>query len=256
MKVVILAGGLGTRLSEKTYKIPKPLIEIGNIPILIHIMKIYSYYGFNDFIICLGYKGYLIKKYFLHYCLYNSYMTIDFKSNEFKYHNNLSENWKVTLVDTGLNTFTAGRILKIKEYIDEDTFMLTYGDGVSNININELLHFHTDHKKIATCTAVQQASRFGKVKINEENFISDFNEKPINDNSWINGGFFVFNKEIFNYLDDDMLEKNVLPKLVEDKQLKAYKHKGFWKCMDTMSDKSQLEKMWIDNPKWKLDKKG
>jgi len=248
MKVVILAGGFGTRLGEETSLKPKPMVEIGDYPIIWHIMKIYSYYGYNDFIICLGYKGYMIKEYFANYFLHNSDVTVDLKTGEIIYHNSYSENWRVTLIDTGLYTMTGGRIRKIKTYIGNETFMLTYGDGVSDIDINKLVEFHKNHGKYATVTAVQPPGKFGSLIIDDSsNIVMKFTEKPAGDGSWINGGFFVLEPEIFNYLpeDDNLIwEREPLENLARDGQLVAYKHYGFWKCMDIMRDKKELEEMW------------
>ena len=257
MKVVIFAGGLGTRISEESYLKPKPMIEIGGKPILWHVMKIYSQYGFNDFIICLGYKGYIIKEYFFNYFLHNSDVTIDVKNNSFQVHNSDTENFKVTLVDTGLETKTAGRLKKVKQYIGNEEFMLTYGDGVADIDINKLISFHQSHNKIATVTSIQPIGRFGVMGINENNSVEIFKEKRQEDEGWINGGFFVLKPEVFNYLDfdcvDTMWEDTPLLKLTNDKQLMAYKHQGFWKCMDAMRDKIELEELWdSQNAPWKI----
>ena len=256
MKVVILAGGFGTRISEESHLKPKPMIEIGQQPILWHIMKEYSYYGFNELIICLGYKGYKIKEYFADYFLYTSDVTFDLCKNEMIVHNNCCENWKVTLVNTGLNTMTGGRIKRIQEYIGNETFMVTYGDGVSDINIKKLLEFHKKHGKIGTITAINIGQRFGVLVTDENNNIKSFREKNNNDGEIINGGYMVFNSEIFNYLtngDETVLEKEPLENLAKDNQLVAYRHNGFWKCMDTQRDKKQLEEMWNSgNAKWKV----
>lgn len=255
MKVVILAGGFGTRISEESHLKPKPMIEIGEQPILWHIMKEYSHYGFNEFIICLGYKAYKIKEYFSDYFLYTSDVTFDLCKNEMIVHKNCSEDWKVTLVDTGLNTMTGGRVKRIQEYIGNETFMLTYGDGVSDVNIKELVDFHKKHGKIATITAVNVGQKFGVLAIGEDNQITSFREKNNNDGAVINGGYMVFNPEIFDYLPNDdttVLEQEPLENLARDGELMAYKHEGFWKCMDTQRDKMQLEEMWrTGNAKWK-----
>jgi len=254
VKVVILAGGFGTRLSEETDIKPKPMVEIGGKPILWHIMKIYSSYGFNDFIICLGYKGYIIKEYFANYFLHMSDVTIDLKNNQIEVHNVKAEPWKVTLVDTGLNTMTGGRIKRIQKYIGNETFMLTYGDGVGNINIEELLNFHKKHGKYATLTAVQPSGRFGALDLNE-NQVKAFKEKPKGDGAWINGGFFVLEPQIFEYIEGDetIWERDPLENLAKDGQLMAYKHTGFWKPMDTLRDKRELEALWQSgNPPWKV----
>lgn len=256
MKVGILAGGFGTRLSEETNLIPKPMVEIGGKPILWHIMKLYSHYGFNNFVICLGYKGYVIKEYFANYFLHQSDVTFDMKKNEVEIHNSHAEPWTVTLVDTGLNTMTGGRIKRIEKYMDGEQFMLTYGDGVSDININSLLNFHNKKGKYATLTAVQPAGRFGALSINHStNIVSEFKEKPKGDKSWINGGFFVLENEIFDYINGDKTfwEREPLENLANDNQLAAYKHEGFWKPMDMLKDKKELEKMWqLDKAPWKI----
>ncbi len=245
VKVVILAGGYGTRISEESHLKPKPMIEIGNEPILWHIMKSYSYHGFNDFIICCGYKGYVIKEYFFNYYLHRSDVTFDFSNNnKMTIHNNVSEPWKITLLDTGLDTMTGGRIKQVKPYID-DTFMLTYGDGVSDININELVKYHKEHKKIATITAIQLESRFGVIDMNNENMIMSFKEKNKADSGWINGGFMVLEPSIFDLIEDEktIFERTPLESCAKNNQLIAYKHHGFWQCMDTLRDKVTLEKL-------------
>lgn len=255
MKVVILAGGLGTRLSEETTLKPKPMVEIGDKPILWHIMKIYSYYGFNEFIICLGYKGYAIKEYFANYYLHQSDVTYDLSDNSMEVHNNKAEPWKVTLVDTGDSTMTGGRLLRVKEYLGKETFMMTYGDGVADINLKELLKFHQVNNKIATLAAVRPAGRFGALQIKEDGEVSSFQEKPKGDRSWINGGFFVLEPEIFDYLTNDatIFEKEPLVQLVQNKQLKAFHHDNFWMPMDKLSDKIILEQMWEENKApWKI----
>ncbi|HOJ93652.1 MAG TPA: glucose-1-phosphate cytidylyltransferase [Fervidobacterium nodosum] len=255
MKVVILAGGFGTRLSEETVTIPKPMVEIGGKPILWHIMKIYSAQGFNDFIICLGYKGYVIKEYFLNYFYHTSDITVDLQSGKIDIHNSYTENWKVTLVDTGLNTMTGGRIKRIKNFVGNETFMLTYGDGVSDVNLVNLLNYHKSHGKLATVTAVQPAGRFGTLTIDEQGQVSKFVEKPAGDGAWINGGFFVLEPKIFDYIEGDhtIWEREPLEKLAQEGNLVAYKHYGFWKAMDTLRDKMELEKIWQDgNAPWKI----
>lgn len=255
MKAVILAGGKGSRLSEETILKPKPLIEIGSKPILWHIMKIYYHYGIKEFIICCGYKGYLIKEYFANYQLHNSDLNIDIRKNKIIFHKKNIEDWKITLVDTGHDTLTGGRILRIKKYINDD-FLLTYGDGVANINIKELIKHHKKQKTIATLTAVQPEGRFGAVKINsKKNLVTNFFEKPEGDNNWVNGGFFVLKKNIFKYLKDDntVLEKEPMNSLVRKSQLSVFKHHGFWHSMDTLRDLIYLEKEWSsNNPPWKL----
>jgi glucose-1-phosphate cytidylyltransferase len=257
MKVVILAGGLGTRLTEETTVRPKPMIEIGGKPILWHIMKIYEHYGFNDFVICLGYKGHFIKEYFINYYLYNSDITVELGSNKMNVHYTNSESFKVTLVDTGNETNTAGRIKKIKEYTGNETFMLTYGDGVSNINIPELIAFHKAHGKLATLTSIQLPGRYGTLDIADDGGVSLFREKVDGDGIWINGGFFVMEPGIFNYLEGDVekiqWEKGPLVKIAEDKQLTAYQHYDFWKSMDALRDKIELEELWQSgNAPWKI----
>jgi glucose-1-phosphate cytidylyltransferase len=257
MKVVILAGGLGTRLMEETDARPKPMVEIGGKPILWHIMKIYEAYGYNDFIICLGYKSQSIKEYFLNYYLYNSDVTIELAKNKVDVHFSNSESFKITLVDTGLNTNTAGRIKRVEKYIGQETFMLTYGDGLANININELVKFHKRHGKIATLTSIQTPGRFGNIEMSEDGTVDFFIEKPNGDGMWINGGFFVLQPEIFKYLegnmDDVQWERIPLFNLAKDNQLVAYKHKGFWKCMDALRDRIELDAMWNEGKaKWKV----
>lgn len=246
MKVVILAGGLGTRLSEETDLKPKPMVEIGEYPIIWHIMKIYSYFGFNDFIICLGYKGYLIKEYFANYFLHRADVEVDIQNNEIKYLNSAKETWKISLIDTGLNTMTGGRIKRVRKYLNNKTFMLTYGDGLSNVNITNLVKFHQNRKKIATVTAVQPAGRFGSLSIGPEDNISSFLEKPPGDNSWVNGGFFVLEPEVIDFIDGDetVWEREPLEKISQNRQLVAYKHGGFWHPMDTLRDKNYLNQIW------------
>jgi glucose-1-phosphate cytidylyltransferase len=256
MKVVILAGGFGTRISEESHLRPKPMIEIGEKPILWHIMKIYSYYGFNDFIICLGYKGYFIKEYFANYFLHESDITFDFRnSNEKFIHNHAAEPWKVTLVNTGRETMTGGRVKRVQPYVGNEPFMLTYGDGVSNVNIKELVAFHKAHGKLSTVTAIQPVGRFGALDITGTNQVRGFEEKPKGDNAWINAGFFVLQPEVFNYLagEKTVFEKEPLENLAKDGQLHAFKHTGFWQPMDTLRDKTSLEELW-DSGKapWKV----
>jgi glucose-1-phosphate cytidylyltransferase len=257
MKVVILAGGLGTRLAEETGIRPKPMVEIGGKPILWHIMKIYSNYGFNEFVICLGYKGFMIKEYFSNYFLHQSDVTFDLANNKMEVHSNESENWKVTLVDTGVNTNTAGRIKRIQKYVNNETFMLTYGDGVSDINIPELISFHKNTGRIATLSSVQLPGRFGSVETDDKGHVNSFKEKPMGDGMWINGGFFVLEPGIFKYLegemDDIQWEKKPLTEIANDGNLAAYKHLGFWKCMDAIRDKIELEELWnSNNTPWKI----
>lgn len=256
MKVVILAGGLGTRLSEETDLKPKPMVEIGGKPILWHLMKIYSYYGFNDFIICCGYKGYYIKEYFANYFLHQADITIDLVENSINVHKSKAEPWKITMVDTGLNTLTGGRIKRIQEYVGNETFMLTYGDGVSDVNIPQLLEFHKKSGKKATLTAVQPSGKFGALGISNDNTITSFKEKPSGDGAWINGGFFVLEPSIFDYItegDKTIWERTPLENLSKDNQLSAYKHGGFWRPMDTLRDKLDLEEYWNQNiAAWKI----
>jgi glucose-1-phosphate cytidylyltransferase len=254
MKVVILAGGLGTRLSEETDLRPKPMVEIGGKPILWHIMKIYSHYGFNDFVICLGYKGYMIKEYFANYCMHQSSFTIDFSKNAIDFHQSTVEPWTVSLVDTGIDSMTGGRIKRIEKFIDDDKFMLTYGDGVADVNLNNLLDLHEKKKKIGTLTAVHIDNRFGVIGL-KDNKIYNFAEKNPNDGGWINGGFMVFEKDIFDYIDGDstIFEKEPLEKLSLEGNLNAYKHKGFWQCMDTQRENILLNELWNKNQAgWKL----
>ena len=255
MKVVILAGGLGTRLSEETALRPKPMVEIGGMPIIWHIMKLYSYFGFNDFVICCGYKGYYIKEYFANYFLHQADVTIDLCENSVSVHKSNAEPWKITLVDTGVNTMTGGRIKRIQSFVKEETFMLTYGDGVSDVNINDLLNFHKKSGKYATLTAVQPSGKFGAIDLNETGKVLSFHEKPKGDSAWINGGFFVLEPKIFDYIegDDTIWERSPLENLTKDQQLNAFKHNGFWKPMDTLRDKSELENFWnTGNAAWKL----
>ena len=255
MKVVLLAGGFGTRISEETLIKPKPMIDIGDKPILWHIMKIYSSYGFNDFIICLGYKGYYIKEYFANYFLHQSDVTINLSDNSITTHSSKAEPWKITLVDTGKDSMTGGRIKRIREHIGDETFMLTYGDGVGNVNINELLAFHKASKKILTVTAVQPSGRFGALNINHQNEVTSFLEKPKGDGSWINGGYFVCEPDIFNYISDDktIWEKEPMEKIALENKMAAFKHNGFWKPMDTLRDKIDLETEWNSgNASWKI----
>jgi glucose-1-phosphate cytidylyltransferase len=254
MKVVILAGGLGTRLSEETEVRPKPMVAVGGRPILWHIMKIYSSYGFNEFVVCLGYKGYVIKEFFANYFLHRSDLTIDLVSNKFEIHNNNTEPWKITLIDTGDSTMTGGRILRVREYLGDQTFMVTYGDGVADIDVPRLLDFHRDSGKFATVTAVRPPSRFGGMAI-ENGMVTDFIEKPQIGEGWINGGFFVFEPQLFDYLkgDETLLEREPLENLARDGQLAAYRHDRFWQCMDTLRDVHFLNELWQGgSPPWKL----
>jgi len=251
MKAVILAGGLGTRISEETHSIPKPMIEIGSKPILWHIMKLYSFYGVNEFIICCGYKGYVIKEYFANYFLHNSDVTFDLDQNDIIVHHQRSEPWKVTLVDTGYSSMTGGRIKRIKDYIDND-FCLTYGDGLSDVNIADLISFHKKEGKLATLTAVSPPGRFGALELSG-NIVKNFKEKPQGDNMFINGGFFVLSKKIFDYIDGDetIWEAEPLENIAKDNQLSAFIHNGFWQPMDTLRDKKLLENLWNNSPPWK-----
>ena len=255
MKVVILAGGLGTRLSEETDIKPKPMVEIGGKPILWHIMKIYSHYGFNDFVVCLGYKGYVIKEYFANYFLHQSDVTIDLKANNMEIHQSYAEPWKITLVDTGLNTMTGGRIKRVQRYIGDESFMLTYGDGVGDVDIQALLKFHKTHKKYATVTSVQPSGRFGALNLDNNKHVLSFQEKPKGDGAWINGGFFVLEPRVFDYIqsDETVFEKEPLENLAHDGQLLAHTHTGFWQPMDTLRDKNHLEELWkTGKAPWKL----
>ena len=251
MKVVLLAGGFGTRISEESHLKPKPMVEIGGKPILWHIMKYYSTFGHNEFIICCGYKQHVIKEWFANYYLHNSDITFDFTSdNKMVVHNNVSEPWKVTLVDTGLHTMTGGRIKRIKEYVGDEPFMLTYGDGVSNVDLAELLKFHQGHGKIATMSAVNVGQQFGVLEINEKDgTVENFREKSDTDGGVINAGFMLLNPQVFDYIDGDatVFEREPLERLTEEGQLVAYKHSGFWKCMDTQRDREKLEQMIVEN---------
>lgn len=246
MKVVILAGGRGTRISEETQNIPKPMVEIAGKPIIWHIMKIYSYYGFNEFIICLGYRGYVIKEYFSHYFLHMSDVTIDMANNKIDMHSSTSEPWKVTLIDTGAETMTGGRLKRVREYVGNKTFMFTYGDGVADINVKEILECHKRHGKLATVTAVQPLGRFGGLNLNEKDNVLAFQEKPKGDNAWINGGFFVLEPKVFDYIEGDRTawEGKPIETLAKENQLVAYKHYGFWKPFDTLREKIELENLW------------
>ena len=254
MKVVILAGGFGSRITEESHLKPKPMIEIGGQPILWHIMKYYSTYGFNDFVICLGYKQYIVKEFFADYFLHTSDITFDLANNKMEVHNNYSEPWKVTLVDTGLHTMTGGRIKRIRDYVGDERFMLTYGDGLNDVKLDELLEFHKKHGKTATITTVNIGQAKGIISVDDEGLIKSFREKSENDGAIINGGFMVLEKEVFNYIKDDttVFEQEPLQRLVEDEQLMAYYHSGFWQCMDTQREKNKLEKLWEqDQALWK-----
>jgi len=257
MKVVILAGGLGTRLSEETNMLPKPMVEIGGRPILWHIMKIYSYWGFNDFVILTGYKSHIIKEYFINYYFRYSDITVDMAQNSVEIHNHRTEPWKVTMLYTGADTMTGGRILRAKDFLKDERFLLTYGDGVSDVNIPELIRFHDAAEKYMTLTAVQPVGRFGAINITANGgMVESFKEKPDGDGTWINGGFFVMEPNVFDYLtegDATMLERNPIEHLAEAGQLNAYKHTGFWRAMDTLKDKNELTALWMSgNAPWAL----
>lgn len=256
MKVVILAGGFGTRISEESYLRPKPMIEIGGNPILWHIMKIYSFYGFNEFVICLGYKGYMIKEYFADYYLHTSDITFDFTdNNKMIVHNNVAEPWKVTLVDTGLESQTGGRIRRIQKYVGEEPFMLTYGDGVGNVDIKALLKYHIKKAPLVTMTAVQPGGRFGVLDIDAHDTINRFVEKAKEDGGWINAGFMVVEPKVFSYIKNDytIFEREPLENIAKEGKLQAFKHNGFWQCMDTQRDKRLLEDLWQSKKApWKL----
>ena len=256
MKAVILAGGLGTRLSEETEKKPKPMVQIGGKPIIWHIMNIYSFYGVNDFIICCGYKGYLIKEYFMNYFMHYSDVTFDLNKNKMKIHENQTNLWNVTLVDTGENTMTGGRLKRVKKYINkEEAFCLTYGDGLSDVNISKLIKFHKKHGKKATITAVRPPGRFGALKLEKKNIVKSFQEKPMGDGSWINGGFFVLNPSVIDLIKSDKtnFETEILNILTKKHNLYAFKHEGFWQPMDTLREKFILNDLWNKNKApWKL----
>lgn len=255
MKVVILAGGFGTRISEESHLKPKPMIEVGEQPILWHIMKIYSHFGFNEFVICLGYKQYMIKEYFADYFLHTSDVTFDLEKNEMQVHNNYAEPWKVTLVDTGLNTMTGGRIKRVKDYIGNETFMLTYGDGVANVDLQKELAFHKSHGKMVTLTAINIDQRFGVLDINEHGAVESFREKSKYDGRIINGGYMICEPKIFDYIEGDstVFEKKPLETVADMGELMAYRHDGFWQCMDTQRDKMKLEELWASgNAPWKV----
>ena len=251
MKVIILAGGFGTRLSEYTDAIPKPMAKIGDKPILWHIMKIFEHHALNDFVLALGYKNEIIKEYFSKYSLLNSDFSIDLKSGNMEMHQVQSEDWNVTLVDTCLDTMTGGRIKRLKDFVGNQTFMVTYGDGVGNIDIKNLIKFHKSHKKLATVTAVRPQARFGELEIVDD-CVKSFKEKPQLDQGWINGGFFVLEPEVFDLISDDsvMFERQPLEELSSEENLMAYKHHGFWKCMDTKRDLEILNDLWNTNPPW------
>lgn len=254
MKAVILAGGLGSRISEETYLKPKPMVEIGGMPLLWHIMKIYSAYDINEFIICLGYRGYVIKEYFANYFLHMSDVTFDMANNKMIVHERFAEPWKVTLVNTGEDTMTGGRLKCVQPYLDEETFSFTYGDGLGDVDLNQLIAFHREHGRLATVTAVQPPGRFGSLVL-EQNRVSGFQEKPRGDGNWINGGFFMLEPGVIPYIegDDTVWEQEPLEGLARDSQLSAYKHQGFWQPMDTLRDKNQLEEMWAGgHAPWKV----
>lgn len=255
MKVVLFAGGRGTRISEESSLRPKPMIEIGGKPILWHIMKIYATYGHTEFIICLGYKAWMIKEYFINYFMHNADVTVDLANNSVEVHNNFAEPFKISLIDTGLDTMTAGRLKRVLPYVGNETFMLTYGDGVCNVDMDKLVAFHKASGKVCTMTAIQATSRFGVLKIEEDGTIDAFEEKPEDSGTWINGGFFVIEPSIINYLggdmDDIMWERDPMNDLAADRQIAAYKHHDFWKCMDTLRDKEELEYLWEHNAPWK-----
>ena len=254
MKTVILAGGLGTRLSEETAVKPKPLIEIGGRPLLWHIMKTYSHFGFHDFVVCLGYKGYAIKEFFANYFLHTSDVTFDLANNKMEVHHNYSEPWKVTLVDTGEDTLTGGRIKRIRNYVNNEDFFLTYGDGVGDVDITKLLEFHKQQKTLATLTAMQPPGRFGALQIVNSR-VTTFQEKPVGDGSWVNGGFFVCSPKVFDYIEGDktIWEREPLERLAREGQLSTYLHHGFWQPVDTLRDKNALESLWEKgNAPWKV----
>jgi len=255
LKVVILAGGLGTRISEESATRPKPMADIGEKPILWHIMKIYSHYGFNDFVICAGYKGYMIKEYFHNYWLHNCDVTFDMRTHDTEVHQDANEPWRVTVVDTGAESMTGGRVKRIQPYVDNEPFLLTYGDGVADVDIAALVKFHQESGRTATLTAVLPAGRFGALDMSGEDQVDCFSEKPLGDGDWINGGFFVLNPSVFDLIDGDstILEREPLEKLATDGQLGAFKHRGFWQPMDTLRDKRHLEALW-DSGKapWKV----
>jgi glucose-1-phosphate cytidylyltransferase len=256
MKVLILAGGLGSRLSEETELKPKPMVQIGDKPILWHIMKIYSHFGYNDFVILLGYKGFLIKEYFANYFLHQSDVVIDLANNGKEFLNNSAEPWRITLLDTGLNTMTGGRVKRVQTYIGNEPFMLTYGDGLADINLSELLKFHMKHGRKITMTSAQPEGRFGALDINSNHQVLNYMEKPRGDGAWINGGFFVCEPEVFDYIKDGdatVFEHAPLENLARDGELYTYKHTGFWKPMDNIRDKSQLEELWLSGKApWKI----
>jgi glucose-1-phosphate cytidylyltransferase len=256
MKLVILAGGLGSRLSEETSIKPKPMVEIGGMPIIWHIMKLYSYYGINDFIVCCGYKGFLIKEYFKNYFLHNSNITLSLKDNNLTFHENKTEQWKITLVDTGNESMTGGRLKRVKDFIKDDTFCMTYGDGLADVNIKQLIEFHKKHGRLATLTATRPQARFGALKImNDTNKVDVFEEKPRGDGNWVNGGFFVLNFGVIEKIKNDktIWETEILKNLSFEGELYAFKHEGFWMPMDTLRDKNILNELWKSGrADWKI----
>ncbi len=256
MKAVILAGGFGTRLSEATNLIPKPMVEIGGKPILWHIMKTYAEHGITEFVVCCGYKGYIIKEWFANYFLHTSDVTFDLGNNQMEVHNSHSESWKVTLVDTGLNTMTGGRIKKIQKYIGNEPFLLTYGDGVTDLNISETIKFHKKAGKLLTVTAYKPQGKFGSLEINESGIVTSFTEKPAGDGNWINAGYFICQPEVFDYIGDEdsvIFEKIPLENIAKDGEMASYKHQGFWKPMDILRDNIELNEMWDNNKApWKI----
>lgn len=255
MKVVLFAGGRGTRISEESSFRPKPMIEIGGKPILWHIMKIYAAHGYTEFIICLGYKAWMIKEYFANYFLHNADITVNLADNSIEVHNNFAEPFKISLIDTGLDTMTAGRLKRVLPYIGNEPFLLTYGDGVCNVDINKVIEFHRQSGKVCTMTAIQATSRFGVIRMEDDGTIDSFEEKPADSGTWINGGFFVVEPTIADYLkgdmDDIMWERDPMDNMARDRQIAAYRHHDFWKCMDTLRDKEELEYLWEHNPLWK-----
>lgn len=255
MKVVLFAGGRGTRISEESSLRPKPMIEIGGKPILWHIMKIYAAFGHTEFIVCLGYRGWMIKEYFVNYFMHNADVTVDLADNSLQVHNNFAEPFKISLIETGLDTMTAGRLKRVLPYVNNETFMLTYGDGVADVDMNELLRFHKDSGKICTMTAIQATSRFGVISMQHDGTINSFEEKPADSGTWINGGFFVLEPAIADYLHHDadliMWEQQPMNDLAHKGEIAAYRHHGFWKCMDTLRDKEELEHLWQHKPLWK-----
>ncbi len=255
MKVVLFAGGRGTRISEESILRPKPMIEIGGKPILWHIMKTYAAFGHTEFIICLGYKGWVIKEYFINYFMHNADVTVDMANNSIEVHNNFAEPFKVSLIETGLDTMTAGRLRRVLPYIGNERFMLTYGDGLCNVDMKKLVEYHESTGKICTMTAIQANSRFGVINMEENGAINGFEEKPADSGTWINGGYFIIEPEIAKYLhndaDDIMWERQPMNDLARDRQIAAFRHHDFWKCMDTIREREELEEMWLNNPAWK-----